>query len=59
MDFIVETLAEFDNLHPSALDTVFEYKQEDQQDQIDSFWQDKDETEKKGITNEYFRIFKH
>ena len=36
-NFILEILKEFDNLDPSALDTIFEYKSEDAKNWKDDF----------------------
>lgn len=42
-EFVMETLKEFDNLDPLALDTVFEYKAEDLKQQFEDFWQERNQ----------------
>ena len=49
MDFVTDMLREFDNLDPSALDTIFEYKSEDAKEQMQDFWRDKLEKEARGF----------
>lgn len=48
MDFVSDMIKEFDNLDPSALDTIFEYKSEDAKQQLDDFWQEKKAKDARG-----------
>ena len=41
MDFVTDLLTEFNDLDPSALDTIFEYKAEDVKQQMADFWKDR------------------
>lgn len=41
MDFVAELLNEFNDLDPSALDTIFEYKADDLKMQQNEFWKER------------------
>lgn len=51
MDYVTELLREFDDLDPSALDTIFEYKSGDAKEQLDEFWKERREKERRGVVN--------
>lgn len=53
-EFVSDMIKEFDNLDPSALDTIFEYKSEDQKQQLDDFWQEKKDKDDRGPPKLYW-----
>lgn len=53
MDYVTSLLNEFNSLDPSALDTIFEYKQSDEKEQMDEFWDEKRRKQSPWLRKEY------